>query len=99
MASYRIPQDFMHLWILTVCGNLYIITLSSLIGIPLAKMIMDAVYPYLIANVACGMNLSIPWQLYAGLFGCILILYFAINQILTGRLRKLVPADVLKNRE
>lgn len=80
-------------------GNFYIVAVSALIGIPLSKKIMDAMYPYMIANVACGMNLSFSWQLYAGLFGSVLLLYFVINRMLTGKLKKLVPADVLKNRE
>lgn len=80
-------------------GNFYIVTASALIGIPLSKAIMDAMYPYMVANVACGMNLSFTWQIYAGIFGSILLLYFVINRMLTGRLKKLVPAEVLKNRE
>lgn len=80
-------------------GNFYIVTVSALIGIPLSKTIMDAMYPYMVANVACGMNLSFSWQIYAGLFSSILLLYFVINRMLTGKLKKLVPAEVLKNRE
>lgn len=80
-------------------GNLLIVAVSALLGIPLSKVIMDSMYPYLVANVACGINLVFPWQMYAGIFGAILILYFVMNQILMWRVNKILPAEVLKNRE
>ncbi len=80
-------------------GNLLIVIVSALLGIPLSKIIMDSMYPYLVSNVACGINLVFSWQMYAGLFGAILILYFVINQILMRRVNKILPAEVLKNRE
>ncbi len=80
-------------------GNFYIVALSTLIGIPLSKMMMDAMFPYMVSNVACAINLSFPWQLYAGLLGSIFLLYFIINRMLYGKLKKMAPADVLKNRE
>lgn len=80
-------------------GNLLIVAASALLGIPLSKIIMDSMYPYLVSNVACGINLVFSWQMYAGLFGAILILYFIINQILMRRVNKILPAEVLKNRE
>lgn len=80
-------------------GNLIIVTVSALLGIPLSKMIMDSMYPYLVSNVACGINLTFSWQMYAGLFCVILILYLIINRILMHRVNKIMPAEVLKNRE
>lgn len=80
-------------------GNFYIVAVSAAIGIPLSKMLMDAAYPYMISNVACGMDLTFSWQMYAGIYLVILALYFLINRMLVGRLKKMVPADVLKNRE
>lgn len=80
-------------------GNLWIVAVSALLGIPLSKMIMDAMYPYLVSNVACGINLTFSWQMYAGLFGAILMLYLGINRILMRRVNRILPAEVLKNRE
>ncbi len=80
-------------------GNLMIVAASALLGIPLSKMVMDGMYPYLVSNVACGINLTFSWQMYAGLFCVILILYFIINRILMHRVNKIMPAEVLKNRE
>jgi putative ABC transport system permease protein len=80
-------------------GNFYIIAVGAAVCIPLAKKLMDAIYPYLISNVACGMNLAFSWQLYMGIFGGVLLLYFVINRLLVERLKKIIPAEILKNGE
>lgn len=56
-------------------------------------------YPYLISNVTCGMNLSFEWWMYVGIWLAVIVLYLFINQLLVLRLKKIVPAEVLKNRE
>lgn len=79
-------------------GNFFIIAIGAAICLPLAKLIMSAVYPSLVSNVNCGVKLTFaPW-LWAVLYGGILVLYFIINRVLVGRLNKIVPAEVLKNR-
>lgn len=80
-------------------GNFYIIAVGAAFCIPIAKKLIDLIYPYFISNVAHGMNLSFQWQLYLVIYGGIILLYFIINQLLVGRLKKMIPADVLKNRE
>ena len=56
-------------------------------------------YSVFAGNVNCGVKLTFaPW-LWAVLYGGILVLYFIINRVLVGRLNKIVPAEVLKNRE
>lgn len=93
--GYR-PKEIRRLYL---NGNFYIIAVGTAICLPLAKFVMDAMYPILISNVACGMNLTFSWQLYAGIYGGVLVLYFVINRMLMGRLNKILPAEVLKNRE
>lgn len=80
-------------------GNFYIIILGALLGVPVAKWCMDLLFPYFISNVAIGMDLQFPPMLYGMIYGGILICYLVINFLLMGRLNKLVPAEVLKNRE
>ena len=80
-------------------GNFYIIILGALLGVPVAKWCMDLLFPYFISNVAIGMDLQFPPMLYGMIYGGILICYLVINFLLVGRLNKLVPAEVLKNRE
>ena len=84
---------------LYINGNFYVIAVGAVISIPLAKWMMDQVYPILVSNVAVGFNLSFPWWLYAGVYGVILFLYLVINTLLLQRLNRISHAEVLKNRE
>ncbi len=80
-------------------GNAVTVAVGAVITIPLSKLIMDTIYPSFIAQNACGFNLHFPWYLYAMIFGAIMLFYFAVNTILVGKLKKITPAEVLKNRE
>ena len=80
-------------------GNFYTVAVGALVCLPIAKWLMDAMYPMMIANIACGMNLRFTWQMYVGIYMAILVLYFIINWALVGHLKKMLPAEVLKNRE
>lgn len=81
-------------------GNFYIVAGGALISIPICKAILNYVYPnYLVSNVAAGFEQSYPFYVYVGLYVIIIALYLLINNLLVGRIRKMVPAEVLKNRE
>ncbi|MBC3888401.1 FtsX-like permease family protein [Acetobacterium paludosum] len=80
-------------------GNFIMVAVSAALCIPLAKKAMDLMYPYLIANVACGMDFSFSWKMYIAIYAGVMLCYLGINRILTGRLQKMKPAEVLKNRE
>ncbi len=80
-------------------GNFYIIAIGALIVLPLSKKLMDLMFPSMIANVACGMNVEMPFIFYVIAFLVIIALYFVINTILVKRLDKYTPAEILKNRE
>ena len=61
---------------------------------------MDYIYPrYLVANVGVGISPSYPPEMFVIIFAVIIGLYLIINFVLTGRLKKINPAMVLKNRE
>ncbi|MGN0325230.1 MAG: FtsX-like permease family protein [Lachnospiraceae bacterium] len=80
-------------------GNFYVIAVGAAICIPLAKKCMDLMYPFMVSNISCGMNLHFPWQIYAIVYVAVLVLYFVINGLLTSKLKKVNLAEVLKNRE
>lgn len=80
-------------------GSFAVVALGAAVGLPLSKWAMDSMYPLLISNVACGMDLRFTWQLYAGIYAGILILYFIISRLLVGRINRVSPVEVLKNRE
>ena len=65
-----------------VDGNFYVIALGAAVCIPLAKKCMDLMYPLMVSNVNCGMNLHYPWQMYAIVYIAILVLYFVMNGLL-----------------
>ncbi len=80
-------------------GNAMITALGAVICIPLSKLAMDAVYPWAIANVACGMNLRFEWYYYPLIFTGVMAVYFVSNALLTRKINAITPAEVLKNRE
>ncbi len=80
-------------------GNFYAVAVGAIIGIPLVKKAADSIYPYFIANTAMGMNLFFKWYIYVGIFIGVLLIYKAITTVLTAKIKRIVPAEVLKNRE
>ena len=80
-------------------GNTAIVAIGGIITIPLAKLIIDSIYPSFIANVACSMNLHYPWMLYAGIYVGLLVIYFAVNALLLRKINRITPAEILKDRE
>ena len=56
-------------------------------------------YPVMVSNISCSMNLPFPWYLYAVVYVAVLFIYFVINGLLTAKLQKVNLAEVLKNRE
>lgn len=80
-------------------GNIVIIALGALVSIPVSKLIMNKLFPVFIANSACGMDFDFPPYMYAVIFAVIMLIYFIINALLVNKLKKITPAEVLKNRE
>ncbi len=80
-------------------GNFYAVIAGACIGIPVVKKAADSIYPYFIANTAMGMDLKFEWFMYAGILGGVMLVYLVISSILTGKIKRIVPAEVLKNRE
>ena len=79
--------------------NLYAVIAGACIGIPFVKVAADAIYPYFIANTAMGMDLHFETILYGIVFAGIVLLYLSICSILTRKIKRILPAEVLKNRE
>ena len=80
-------------------GNTIVVALGALIAIPVSKAAMDAIYPYAVSNVVCGLNIEFPWYYYVLIFAGIMLIYFAVNALLVRKLKNISPAEVLKNRE
>lgn len=80
-------------------GNAIIVAVGALISIPSAKCIMNYVFPSFIANTSCGINLTFSPGFYVAIFAGIMVVYFIVNTVLVAKLKKISPAEVLKNRE
>ncbi len=80
-------------------GNFYMIAVGAAVCLPLSKKLMDAMYPALISNVACGMDLTFSWKLYLGIYAAVICLYLVISQLLVRKVKRVTPAEVLKVRE
>jgi len=80
-------------------GNFITVTLGAIIGIPLAKIVIDALYPLMISNVALGPDMMLfPW-LYVAIFALVYVSYFLISLLLSRKLKRITTAEVLKRRE
>ena len=80
-------------------GNRTVVIVGALISIPIAKKLMDTIFPIFVANVCCTVHLEYRWYHYVILFAGIILCYNLISMILTRKLDKITPAEVLKNRE
>lgn len=80
-------------------GSFLLVTLGTLILLPLAKCLMDIIYPSFVANVACGTDFHWPPLLYAVVYFGTIFGYLIIRAALIRQLKKWTPAEILKNRE
>ncbi|MBP5554950.1 MAG: ABC transporter permease [Lachnospiraceae bacterium] len=80
-------------------GNKTVIAIGALVAIPLAKIITDKMFPMFVANVACGLPLKFEWYYYIAIYAAIIVFYNIVSMLLTGKLSRMTPAEVLKNRE
>ena len=80
-------------------GNFYIVMFGALVGVPIAKKLMDAIFPYMVANIGCAVDVAFDWWLYVIIFVMVIVLYFIINVVLVEKIRKITLEEVLKNRD
>lgn len=93
--GYR-PKEIRSLYL---NGNLLVVAVGAVIAVPLAKKAVDMIFPSFIPNVACSMKLAFPWYLYVLIYCAVILIYAVINRLLIGKIKKISPAEVLKNRE
>ncbi len=80
-------------------GNRIAVMTGALVSIPLAKIFTDLIFPMFVPNVACGIYLDFEWYHYLIIYAAIFVFYSIVSLLLTGRLKRMTPAEVLKNRE
>lgn len=84
---------------LYINGYLFVVAVGAMICIPFTKYIANIIYPNIISNTACGVNIQFPFYLYPMIFVGIMAMYFIIMTLLVNKLKKISPTEVLKNRE
>lgn len=84
---------------LYINGNFFVVAVGTLICIPAAKAVMDLIYPTMISNVACCMDLSYSPKLLVILYCAVILIYLAVSKLLIFKINRISPAEVLKNRE
>ena len=80
-------------------GNRTVIMLGAFVSIPITKLITDKMFPMFVSNVACGLPLEFKWYYYPVIWLAIIAIYSLMSLLLTGKLNRMTPAEVLKNRE
>nr|MCR5510706.1 ABC transporter permease [Lachnospiraceae bacterium] len=80
-------------------GNRAVIMLGAMVSIPVAKLVTDKMFPMFVSNVACGLPLEFKWYYYPVIWLAIIAFYSLMSLLLTGKLNRMTPAEVLKNRE
>lgn len=80
-------------------GNTAVVAVGGLITIPIAKFLIDKLYPSFIPNVACSMFLEYSWQLYLELYLGLMLVYFVVNALLLHKINRITPVEILKDRE
>lgn len=80
-------------------NNLYTVLVSAVLFIPLTRLIILKIYPYLVANRAVGFNLDFSFKIYLFIFGLIIISYFITYCMAKVKLNKINVQEILKDRE
>ena len=80
-------------------GNFLLVAFGMPIILVLSKVIIDAIYPYMVTDVSSSMNLHMSSSIFILIYLVVLVLYFIINRVLMMKIKKVTPAVVLKNRE
>lgn len=75
------------------------VAVGVLICIPAAKKVMDMLYPAMVANVGCAMDIGFPAGMYGEIYVGVIVVYLVIHRLLAGRIDKVNLAEALKNRE
>lgn len=79
-------------------GNFFVIAIGTAVALPIAKLLMDLSYPYLVANIASEVLLDMSMGAYFSIYVSIIAVYCVIHLILMRSLRKYTVAEVLKRQ-
>ena len=79
-------------------SNFVTILIASLVAVPASKFIMDGIMSWFVQHVVSGFDLSFSLIHYILIYALIFVTYFVVNLILNKKLKKVTPADIIKER-
>lgn len=79
--------------------NFYVIAIGGIFCIPVAKKVVDNMYPLILSNVSIGVDMRFSFRMYLLIYVGMMVVYLAVNCLLMKRIRKIGAGEVLKNRE
>lgn len=80
-------------------NTLYTVIVSGMVFIPATKLIIEQIYPYLVANRAVGFNLSFSDNVYLFIWGLIVFSYLIAYILAKIKLNRINIQTILKDRE
>ena len=80
-------------------GNLVVVAAGLLVLVPLCKLLIDLAYPYLVANVGGGLDVTWPPSWYAVAYVGALVCYLVVEVLLMRRVNRIAPTEALQTRE
>ena len=80
-------------------GNLVVVAAGLLALVPLCKLLIDLAYPYLVANVGGGLDVTWPPSWYAVAYVGALVCYLVVEALLMRRVNRMAPTEALQTRE
>ena len=80
-------------------GNLVVVAAGLLALVPLCKLLIDLAYPYLVANVGGGLDVTWPPSWYAVAYVGALVCYLVVEVLLMRRVNRMAPTEALQTRE
>ncbi|MBR1824609.1 MAG: ABC transporter permease [Ruminococcus sp.] len=80
-------------------GNTLTVVISAIIALPAAKLIIDLIWPIMVYNQPAGYACEPRLWHYAAIFAVTMLCYYITNSILMRKIRRITPAEVLKDRQ
>lgn len=80
-------------------NSLFVVIVSMIISIPISFQLVKIIYPNIIATVLNGMQVKMPLETIIATIALILISWLFVVAIISRRLSKMSPLDILRFRE
>lgn len=80
-------------------GNALTVVVSAIFALPVSKLLIDLTWPMIVYNQPAGYASDLKLWHYGVIFAVTMLCYWITSGILYGKIRKITPAEVLKDRQ